>query len=84
MFLNADIDVNALDSADKDERNSTPETSNLEMHSTPLHNGSEGSSYLLQPENTDFSLESPSSIPPDHLRTIQNINTLISEVYIYL
>ncbi|KAM7485323.1 hypothetical protein LguiA_001332 [Lonicera macranthoides] len=75
---NASTSTEDLDLAE-DERNSTPETSNLEMHSTSLHNGIEGSSYLLQPENTDFRIESPLNIPPDHLRTIQNINTLISE-----
>ncbi|KAM7488394.1 hypothetical protein LguiB_025878 [Lonicera macranthoides] len=76
---NASTSTEDLDLAE-DERNSTPETSNLEMHSTSLHNGIEGSSYLLQPENTDFRIESPLNIPPDHLRTIQNINTLISEL----
>jgi hypothetical protein len=55
-----------------DDRNSTSDSSNLEIQAS--------STQISQTENIDISLESPLDIPPDQLRTIQNINTLISEL----
>lgn len=57
---------------------STVDTSNNEMQSDGLLHHSDGSS----PENRQFSLEgfSLSVLPPDQMRMIGSIETLISEV----
>ncbi|CAL5428074.1 unnamed protein product [Camellia sinensis] len=56
-------------------------TSNQEMHSTAPFLRSEASSSSLLPENRQFNLEVSSlNIPVDQMKTIQNINTLISEL----
>lgn len=60
------------------ELDSTADTSNHEMQSAGLLHHSDGSS----PEITQYSLEgfSLSVLPPDQMRMIGSINTLISEV----
>lgn len=69
--------INAVDEADTD----TAEVSNLEMDSTAPHLRSDASGSFLLPEGGQFNLQvSYLNIPPDHTRTIHNINTLISEV----
>lgn len=61
-----DVDVDA-----------TPDTSNHEIHSVALLNESDASS----PEIRQYNLEGLSlGVPPDQMRMIQNINTLISEL----
>ncbi|CAL5427703.1 unnamed protein product [Camellia sinensis] len=58
----------------------TSDTSNQEMHSTAPFLRSKASSSSLLPENRQFNLEVSSlNIPVDQMKTIQNINTLISE-----
>ncbi|OIS96341.1 PREDICTED: uncharacterized protein LOC109235647 [Nicotiana attenuata] len=55
--------------------NTTMDDPNLEAHST------EGPTFSYLPENDQLSLESLSTaIPPDQIRMIQNINTLVSEL----
>ncbi|KAJ8539705.1 hypothetical protein K7X08_013957 [Anisodus acutangulus] len=55
--------------------NTTIDDRNLGAHST------EGPTFSSLPENDQLSLESLSTaIPPDQIRMIQNINTLISEL----
>ncbi|KAL8104807.1 protein BLISTER isoform X2 [Apium graveolens] len=60
------------------ELDSTPDTSNHEMHSAGLLHHSDASSSDI----TQYSLEgfSLSALPPDQMRMIGSINTLISEL----
>ncbi|XP_057471244.1 protein BLISTER isoform X2 [Actinidia eriantha] len=65
----------------EDDTNATEESSNMEMHGTARVLRSDASSSSLVPENGQFNLEaSYLNVPPDQMRTIQNIHTLISEL----
>ncbi|GMP51469.1 hypothetical protein CsSME_00017686 [Camellia sinensis var. sinensis] len=65
----------------EDDADATSDTSNQEMHSTAPFLRSKASSSSLLPENRQFNLEVSSlNIPVDQMKTIQNINTLISEL----
>lgn len=70
------VSCDFLDSVDVDV-DATLDTSNHEIQSVALLNESDASS----PEIRQYSLEGLSlGVPPDQMRMIQNINTLISEV----
>ena len=58
-----------------------PETSSQETHGTLSVPRSDATDVLMLPENDRSNLEASSVyIPPDQMRMIQNINTIISEV----
>jgi len=58
-----------------------PETSGQETHDAASFPGSDASDFLNLPGSGQLNLEASSVyIPPDQMRMIQNINTIISEV----
>ncbi|KAB5545164.1 hypothetical protein DKX38_013276 [Salix brachista] len=58
-----------------------PETSGQETHDAASFPGSDASDLLNLPDNGQLNLEASSVyIPPDQMRMIQNINTIISEL----
>ncbi|KAF5950624.1 hypothetical protein HYC85_012617 [Camellia sinensis] len=76
-----DVSTSTDDLIHEDDADATADTSNQEMHSTAPFLRSEASSSSLLPENRQFNLEVSSlNIPVDQMKTIQNINTLISEL----
>uniref|UniRef100_A0A5B7B4L7 BLISTER n=1 Tax=Davidia involucrata TaxID=16924 RepID=A0A5B7B4L7_DAVIN len=76
-----DVSTSTEDLVHRDDADSTSDPSSLEMHSTAPLLGSNASSSPLLPDNRQFDLEVFSlNIPPDQMRMIQNINTLISEL----
>ncbi|KAL6970635.1 hypothetical protein U1Q18_030329 [Sarracenia purpurea var. burkii] len=76
-----DVSTSTEDLISEDDMGTTAERSNLEMHSTAPVLGSDSSSSFLLPEDRQSNLEvSYLNVPPDQMRTIQNINTLISEL----
>ncbi|XP_028054404.1 protein BLISTER-like isoform X1 [Camellia sinensis] len=76
-----DVSTSTDDLIHEDDADASADTSNQEMHSTAPFLRSEASSSSLLPENRQFNLEVSSlNIPVDQMKTIQNINTLISEL----
>ncbi|XP_009631442.1 protein BLISTER-like isoform X2 [Nicotiana tomentosiformis] len=70
-----DVSTSTEDLCEDKVVNTTMDDPDLEAHST------EGPTFSYLPENEQLSLESLSTaIPPDQIRMIQNINTLLSEL----
>ncbi|PSR98349.1 Myosin heavy chain, striated muscle like [Actinidia chinensis var. chinensis] len=75
------VSTSTEDLIHEDDTNATEESSNMEMHGTARVLRSDATSSSLVPENGQFNLEaSYLNVPPDQMRTIQNIHTLISEL----
>ncbi|GFZ10699.1 similar to BLISTER [Actinidia rufa] len=75
------VSTSTEDLIHEDDTNATEESSNMEMHGIAHVLRSDASGSSLVPENGQFNLEaSYLNVPPDQMRTIQNIHTLISEL----